>query len=155
MDMLELLSCFFVGVPTFVGALSERPEWLTGERPRTARTRRALAFSKTVGLGPRVVLSNNFDLVTVDFIGADGTKRSISCLEDDDGNHKRGGERGGEGVCIFAGHLFWLLLGGEGPSPALTGTRRPKDRLTSPGAFGLAPNPAGSTGLPVVRALVA
>jgi hypothetical protein len=58
-------------------------------------------------------------------------------------------------VCIFAGHLFGLLLGGEGPSPALTGTRRTKDGLTSPGAFGLAPNPVGGTGLPVVRALVA
>jgi hypothetical protein len=51
-------------------------------------------------------------------------------------------------VCIFAGHLFWLLLGGEGPSPALTGTRRPKDGLISPGAFGLVPNPPGGTGSP-------
>jgi hypothetical protein len=130
-----------------------RPGPLTGERPRTARIRRPRAFSKTVGSGPRVVLCNNFDLVTVDFIGGEGAKRSISCLKDDDGDHERGGERGGEGVCIFAGHLFWLLLGGEGPSPALTGTRRPKDSLTSPGAFGLAPNPAGGTGLPVVRPL--
>ena len=94
------------------------------------------------------MLSHNQNLVTVDFVGGDGTKGSIPCLKDHDGDHERGCEAGGEGVCIFAGHLFWLLLGGEGPSPALTGTRRPKDGLTSPGAFGLAPNPAGGTGSP-------
>ena len=89
------------------------------------------------------------------FIGGDGTKGSIPCLKDDDRNHERGGERGGEGVSIFAGHLFWLLLGGEGPSPALTGTRRPKDGLTSPGAFGLARIRPAARACPVVRALVA
>ncbi len=125
-----------------------------------ARIRRARAVSKTVGLGPRVDLRNKENFVAVDFIGRDGTKRSIPCLEDDYGNHERGGERGGEGVCIFAGHLFWLLLGGEGPSPALTGTRRPKDRLTSPGAFGseLLNRPRirpAARACPVVRALVA
>ena len=85
---------------------AERSEWLTGERPGTALSRRARAFAKTVGLGgPGVDLCNKGDL---------STERSISCLEDDDGNHKRGGERSGEGVCIFAGHMYWLLLGGEG-----------------------------------------
>jgi hypothetical protein len=73
---------------------------------------------------------------------------SIPSLEDHNRNHERGGEGSSEGVSIFAGHLFGLLLGGEGPSPALTGTRRTKDGLTSPGAFGLAPSPAGGTGLP-------
>ena len=98
--------------------------------------RRARAFFEAFGSPPRIDLCNEGDLIAVDVIGGDCTKRSVPCLEDDDRNHERGGERGGEGVCIFAGHLFWLLLGGGGPSPALTGTRRPKDRLTSPSAFG-------------------
>jgi hypothetical protein len=71
---------------------------------------------------------------TADGFLADAAESQFGAVASNTG--KRGGEGGGEGVCIFAGHLFWLLLGGEGPSPALTGTRRTKDRLTSPGAFG-------------------
>ena len=57
-----------------------------------ARIRHARAFSKIVGLGPRVELRNDLHLVTVDFIGRNSTKRSIPCPEDDDGNPERGGE---------------------------------------------------------------
>jgi hypothetical protein len=39
-------------------------------------------------------------------------------------------------VCIFAGHLFWLLSWRRGTIPRATGPRRTKDGLTSPGAFG-------------------
>jgi hypothetical protein len=65
-----------------------------------------------------IVLRDDHDLVAVDFIGGDGAEGSISSLEDDDRDHERGGEGGGEGVCIFAGHLFGSCLGGGGPSPA-------------------------------------
>jgi hypothetical protein len=33
-------------------------------------------------------------------------------------DHERGGEGGGEGVCILAGHLFGSGLGCGGPSTA-------------------------------------
>ena len=49
------------------------------------------------------MLSHDQNLVAVDFIGGDGTKGSIPCLKDDDRNHKRGCEAGGEGVCIVNG----------------------------------------------------
>ena len=71
-----------------------------------------------MGLSPRVNLNQHLNLVAVDFIGGDGAEGSIPCLEDDDRDHERGGERGGEGVSIFAGHLYGTCLGGGGPSPA-------------------------------------
>ena len=51
-----------------------------------------------------IVFRDDHDLVPVDFIGGDGAIGSITGLEDDDRDHERGGEGGGEGVCIFAGH---------------------------------------------------
>ena len=77
-------------------------------------------------LCPRVDLSDHLNLVAVDFIGGDGAKGSIPSLEDDDRNHERGGEGGGEGVSIFAGHLFGSCLGGGGPSPARQDPAGPK-----------------------------
>jgi Fic family protein len=75
-------------------------------------------------------LQNDLDvsrhLVAVDFIGGDGAEGSIPCLEDDDRDHERGGEGGGEGVSIFAGHLFGSCLGGGGPSPARQDPAGPK-----------------------------
>jgi hypothetical protein len=47
---------------------------------------------------------------------------------------------------------FGFCLGGGGPSPALTGPRRTKDGLTSPGAFDLLES-AWRHGLPVVQPL--
>ena len=47
-----------------------------------------------MGLSPRVDLNKHQHFVTVDFIGGDGAKGSIPCLEDDDGDHERGGEGG-------------------------------------------------------------
>lgn len=73
-----------------------------------------------------IVLSHDHDLVAVDFIGGDSAEGSIPCLEDDDRDHERGGEGGGEGVSIFAGHLFGSCLGGEGPSPARQDLEGPK-----------------------------
>ena len=73
-----------------------------------------------------IVLSHDHDFVAVDFIGGDGAEGSIPCLEDDDRDHERGSEGGGEGVCIFAGHLFGSCLGGGGPSPARQDPAGPK-----------------------------
>ena len=79
-----------------------------------------------MGLSPRVYLNKHQHFVTVDFIGGDGAKGSIPCLEDDDGDHERGGEGGCESVCIFAGHLFGSCLGGGGPYPARQDLEGPK-----------------------------
>ena len=49
-----------------------------------------------------IVFRDDHDLVPVDFIGGDGTEGSIPCLEDNDRDHERGSEGGGEGVSIFA-----------------------------------------------------
>jgi len=57
-----------------------------------ALSRRARAFFETVGLSRGIDLGNQSNLVAVDFIGGDGTKCSIPCLEDDDRDHERGGE---------------------------------------------------------------
>ena len=73
-----------------------------------------------------IVLPHDHDLVAVDFIGRDGAEGSIPGLEDDDRDHERGGEGGGEGVSIFAGHLFGSCLGGGGPSPARQEPAGPK-----------------------------
>jgi len=80
----------------------------------------------TRGLSPRVNLNQHLNLVTVDFIGGDGAEGSIPCLKDNDRDHERGSEGGGEGVCIFAGHLFGSCLGGGGPSPARQDPAGPK-----------------------------
>ena len=74
----------------------------------------------------RIVFRDDHDLVAVDLIGGDSAIGSIPGLEDDDRNHERGGEGGGEGVCIFAGHLFGSCLGGGGPSPARQDPAGPK-----------------------------
>mgnify|MGYP007023299149 CR=1 FL=1 len=109
------------------------------------------------GLLPRVDLGHESDFVAVDVIGGDRAIGAIPGLEDDDRDHQRGGERGGEGVCIFAGHLLGSCLWRRGTIPRATGPRRPEYWLTSPGAFGQEsetwPNPPGGTGLPVVRPL--
>ncbi len=73
-----------------------------------------------------IVLSHDHDFVAVDFIGGDGAKGSIPCLEDDDRDHERGGEGSGESVSIFAGHLFGSCLGSGGPSPARQDPAAPK-----------------------------
>ena len=53
-----------------------------------ARSRRARACkSEAKASCEGIVLRDDHDLVTVDFIGGDGTKGSIPCLEDDDRNH--------------------------------------------------------------------
>jgi len=83
-------------------------------------------FVKPWGLLPRVDLGHESDFVPVDFIGRDRAIGAIPGLEDDDRDHQRGGERGGEGVCIFAGHLLSSCLGGEGPSPARQDPEGPK-----------------------------
>ena len=41
-----------------------------------------------------IVFRDDHDLVSVDFIGGDGAEGSISCLEDDNRDHERGGEGG-------------------------------------------------------------
>jgi hypothetical protein len=48
--------------------------------------------SEPWALCPRIDLSDHLNLVAVDFFGGDGTEGSISCLEDDDRDHERGGE---------------------------------------------------------------
>ena len=91
------------------------------ENPQARKTNypsRKLQLHELLRLSPRVNLNQYLNFVAVDFIGRDGAEDSIPNLEDDDRNHERGGEGGGEGVCIFAGHLFGSCLGGGGPSPA-------------------------------------
>ena len=73
-----------------------------------------------------IVFRDDHDFIAVDFIGGDGAEGSIPCLEDDDRDHERGGKGGGEGVSIFAGHLFGSCLGGGGPSPARQDPAGPK-----------------------------
>ena len=79
-----------------------------------------VAGAQPWALCPRIDLSDHLNLVAVDFIGGDGAEGSIPCLEDDDRDHERGGEGGGESVSIFAGHLFGSCLGG--------GDHPPRDR---------------------------
>jgi hypothetical protein len=48
--------------------------------------------SEPWALCPRIDFSDHLNLVAVDFFGGDGAEGSISCLEDDDQDHERGGE---------------------------------------------------------------
>lgn len=92
-----------------------------------AHPRRAGPSESEAEASPKgIVFRYDHNLVSVDFIGGDGAEGSISSLEDDDRDHERGGEGGGEGVCVFAGHLFGSCLGGGGPSPARQDPAGPK-----------------------------
>ena len=89
----------------------------TDKRRVWGRSCAALSFARTVGLCPRIVLSDDQNLVPVDLIGGDGAIGPIPGLEDYDRDHQLCGEAGGVSVCIFAGHLFGSSLEAEDHPP--------------------------------------